>query len=81
MQERVTEERARQHARSSHRFSATMTVREAIDAHPQARWALTAWQFGGCGHCTISQEESLAEVAESYGIPLERLLTTLNGLA
>jgi hypothetical protein len=81
MYEARSEERVRERARPSRRFHATMTVAEAIEMHPQARWELTSWQFGGGGYCAISRDESLAEAAERCGIPLDRLLSNLNRLA
>jgi hypothetical protein len=80
MQERTREEERPQRLRRSKRFHGAMTVGEAIDLHPRARWVISSYQFGGCGHCGVSNEETLAAVAETYAIPLEKLLGELNGL-
>lgn len=80
MQEPRSEDRGSERARPSRRFHAAMTVGEALDTHPRARWVVTSYQLGGGGQCAVSDEESLAAVAEPYGITLERLLADLNAL-
>jgi hypothetical protein len=62
------------------RFEADTVVSDALAMHPSARWVFAAWHLGGCRECERSDTETLAELAEGYGIPLERFLADLNGL-
>lgn len=57
-----------------------MTVGEALAFHPGARWVFTAYHIGGCSHCAMSEEETLAQLAEGYGLSLEKLIRDLNSL-
>ena len=57
-----------------------MTVSEALDAHPSARWVFAAYHIGGCRECPSSPTETLEEVAVGYKLPLERFLADLNSL-
>jgi len=61
-------------------FNADMTVADALVAHPHVRWVLAAYHISGCVQCDARHDETLAEVAEGYKLPLERLLADLNGL-
>src|SRR5437016_5044789 len=61
-------------------FNGGMTVAEVLEQHPHARWVFAAWQIRGCAGCDARHDETLAEVAEGYKLPLERLLADLNGL-
>ena len=57
-----------------------MTVGEAMTFHPNARWVFASYHLGGCTHCAVSNEETLAQVAVGYGISLEKLIGDLNSL-
>ena len=61
-------------------FEAGMTVGEAMALHPNARWVFASYHLGGCSHCAISTEETIGQVAEGYGVPLDKLLDDLNSL-
>jgi hybrid cluster-associated redox disulfide protein len=61
-------------------FSPQTRVDEALRIHPKARWVFAAYHIAGCNGCERAPEETLAEVAEGYGLPLERLLNDLNSL-
>lgn len=61
-------------------FQPETVVAEALAMHPKARWVFAAWHLGGCNGCERSSNETLAEVAEGYRIPLENLLRDLNAL-
>lgn len=61
-------------------FTPATVVAEALRQHPKARWVFAAYHLGGCTGCGRSQEETLAEVAEGYRIPLEDFLRDLNSL-
>lgn len=64
----------------SERFTEVMTVEEALAAHPHVRWVFAAYHLFGCTSCPSSAAETIAEVAEGYKLPLERLLADLNSL-
>jgi len=61
-------------------FSPETRVDEALRIHPKARWVFAAYHIGGCNSCERSSEETLAQVAEGYGLALDRLLADLNAL-
>lgn len=61
-------------------FTPEMTVEAAMAHHPKARWVFAAYQLQGCSQCAASGDETLAEVAEGYGIALEKLVGDLNSL-
>ena len=61
-------------------FHPGMTVDEAFSAHPHARWVFAAYHLSGCNGCSRSSAETLAEVAQGYELPLEKLLADLNSL-
>lgn len=61
-------------------FVPEMTVGEALASHPAARWVFAAYHIGGCSECAMSEEETLAQLAEGYGLPLEKLIRDLNTL-
>lgn len=64
----------------SSRFVPSTVVAEALGMHPKVRWVFAAYHLSGCSGCERSGDETLEEVAEGYGIPLERLLGDLNAL-
>jgi hybrid cluster-associated redox disulfide protein len=63
------------------KFDANMTVGDALSRHPSVRWVFAAYHIGGCNGCSKVDDETLAEVAEGYKLPLERLLADLNALS
>ena len=65
---------------TSTNFDANMTVGDALARHPNARWVFAAYHIGGCNGCARVDDETLAQVAEGYKLPLERLLADLNSL-
>ena len=64
----------------SPRFHKDLTVGEAFALNPRARAVFANFHLGGCSHCAISEFETIEQVAEGYGIPLEMILDTLNAL-
>lgn len=62
------------------KFTADMTVDEAMRLHPDVGMILAGFHLGGCAHCGINQIETLEQVCMGYGIPIESLLDTLNSL-
>jgi hybrid cluster-associated redox disulfide protein len=65
---------------TSTNFDANMTVGDALARHPSARWVFAAYHIGGCNGCSRVDDETLAQVAEGYKLPLDRLLADLNSL-
>ncbi|PYQ30634.1 MAG: disulfide oxidoreductase [Acidobacteria bacterium] len=61
-------------------FSPETRVDEALRTHPKARWVFAAYHIGGCNSCERASDETLAQVAEGYALPLQRLLDDLNSL-
>jgi len=61
-------------------FTPNMTVNEVLQAHPEAGLVLASYHLGGCSHCGINQVETLEQVCNAYGIPLEAILSSLNDL-
>ena len=67
-------------AAAAQQFVADMTVGQAMALHANARWVFASYHLGGCSHCAISNEETIEQVAEGYGVPLDKLLEDLNSL-
>lgn len=65
---------------TQHQFQPNMTVEEALALHPAAKWVFASYHLGGCSNCDSASDETLAEVAEGYGLSLEKLLNDLNSL-
>ena len=61
-------------------FTGDMTIREAIERHPESALVLASYHLGGCSHCGINQVETLQQVCAAYGIPIDALLSSLNDL-
>ena len=62
-------------------FTAETIVADALTKHPKVRWVFAAYHLGHCSGCGRAGDETLAEVAEGYRIPLNDLLRDLNSLA
>ena len=61
-------------------FRTDMTVEQAFRQHAGARRVFAKFHLGGCSNCAISETETVAEVSEGYGIPLEMLMSELEAL-
>jgi len=61
-------------------FNAEMTVAEAMAQHPRAREVFAGYHLGGCAHCSISEYETIQQICDGYGVPVETLIETLNSL-
>ena len=61
-------------------FNKGMTVDEAFRTHAGARRVFAKFHLGGCSHCSISEHETIEQVSEGYGIPLDMLLEELEKL-
>jgi hybrid cluster-associated redox disulfide protein len=64
----------------SSKFHQGLTVGEAFALHPGARAVFANFHLGGCSHCAISEFETLEQVSEAYGIPLEMIMDALHAL-
>jgi len=65
---------------SETRFTPEMTVDQAFKVHAGARRVFARFHLGGCSNCAISESHTIGAVSEDYGIPLQMLLDSLNGL-
>lgn len=61
-------------------FTPDMTIRQAMDLHPEAGLVLASYHLGGCSHCGVNQIETLGQVCSAYGIPVDALISSLNDL-
>ncbi|MBI3098545.1 MAG: disulfide oxidoreductase [Planctomycetes bacterium] len=62
------------------RFTREMTVGEAQKVHPQVGQVFASFHIGGCSHCSVPESATLEQIGTQYGIPVEFLLSSLNGL-
>jgi hybrid cluster-associated redox disulfide protein len=62
-------------------FQPDMTVGEAMQLHPRAREVFAGFHLGGCAHCAISEFETIRQICEGYGVPVDMLIGSLNSLA
>jgi hybrid cluster-associated redox disulfide protein len=61
-------------------FSKDLTVEQAFKVHAGARRVFARFHLGGCSNCSISEHETIEQVSQGYGIPLEVLMAELNKL-
>jgi hybrid cluster-associated redox disulfide protein len=61
-------------------FTKEMTVSEALALHPDARAVFAGFHLGGCAHCQIAEFETIEQICDGYGVPVDMLLGTLNSL-
>lgn len=61
-------------------FQPEMTVREAQMLHPQTQQILANFHLGGCSHCAVEPDDTLAKVCHDNGLDLNVLLNNLNML-
>jgi hybrid cluster-associated redox disulfide protein len=61
-------------------FDKDMTVEQAFKAHAGARRVFARFHLGGCSNCAISETETIEQVSEGYGIPLNMLMADLENL-
>lgn len=59
-------------------FSPEITVREALLMHPQSEQVLAQFHLGGCDHCAVEPDQTLAQVSEQAGVDVQQLVGTLN---
>jgi hybrid cluster-associated redox disulfide protein len=61
-------------------FSKDLTVEQAFKVHAGARRVFARFHLGGCSNCAISEHETIEQVSQGYGIPLDILMAELNKL-
>lgn len=61
-------------------FNKDMTVEQAFRTHAGAKRVFARFHLGGCSHCAISETETIEQVSEGYGIPLNLLMADLEKL-
>jgi hybrid cluster-associated redox disulfide protein len=61
-------------------FSKELTVEQAFKVHAGARRVFAKFHLGGCSNCAISEHETVEQVSQGYGIPLDMLMSELNKL-
>lgn len=61
-------------------FSKDLTVEQAFKVHAGARRVFAKFHLGGCSNCSISEHETVEQVSQGYGIPLDMLMSELNKL-
>jgi hybrid cluster-associated redox disulfide protein len=59
--------------------TADMTMAQALRADPNLPAILMRFHIGGCSMCGFEETDTVAQVADDNGIPVERLLAALNG--
>lgn len=83
LQERLQDETARLRValrQQAHgpAFSPEMSVREALLTHPQAAQIFAGFHLGGCDHCAVEPDATLAQVSAQAGIDVQQLVGNLN---
>jgi hybrid cluster-associated redox disulfide protein len=61
-------------------FNRDMTIGDAMAKHPRAKEVFAGFHLGGCAHCGIADFETIGQVCEGYGVPVDELLNTLETL-
>lgn len=83
VQERLQEESARlrvalRQQAPNPSFAPEMTVREALLMHPQTEQILAGFHLGGCDHCAVEPDVTLAQASAQAGIDVQQLVGNLN---
>ncbi len=55
-----------------------MTIAEALKIEPGVSKVMAAFHIGGCSSCSVSEHESIAEAAASYGVDIMEFMNTLH---
>ncbi len=59
-------------------FTAETRIGDAVSVDPDLPVVLMRFHIGGCSLCGFEPEQTIAEVAEDNGVPVEALLAALN---
>lgn len=65
--------------REKPQVTATTRMGDAIRDDPNLPMILMRFHIGGCSMCGFEQDDTVEDVAEANGVPLEDLLAALNG--
>jgi hybrid cluster-associated redox disulfide protein len=57
-----------------------MTVGEAMKVNSDVALVFSSFHLGGCSHCSINDMETIEQVCQGYGVPVEDLIQSLNNL-
>jgi hypothetical protein len=60
-------------------ITADTRIGDALRADPGLPAVLMRFHIGGCSACGFEESDTVAQVAEDNGVPVERLLAALNG--
>ena len=61
-------------------FHKGLSVGEVIALHPQASSVLAEYHLSDCSSCSITDNHILGDAARDYGVNIDHLLASLNGL-
>jgi hybrid cluster-associated redox disulfide protein len=61
-------------------FYGSMTIDQAMKAHPDAVYVMSSYGLTGCSSCKINTMETLDQACQGYGIRIDLLLESLNNL-
>ncbi len=61
-------------------FRPDMSVGDAMQVHPDAGLVFSSYHLGGCSHCSINEMETIEQVCQGYGVPVDQLIESLNNL-
>ena len=61
-------------------FNKDMTISQAIAVHPRAKEVFAGFHLGGCAHCHVAEYETIEQVCDGYGVPINIFLLTLEKL-
>lgn len=62
----------------SDQFTAETKMAEAMAADPNLPVVLMQFHIGGCSMCGFEDGDTIEQVAEDNGVPVDRLLEALN---
>lgn len=60
------------------KLTAETRMGDAVRANPDLPVVLMRFHIGGCTMCGFEDDDTIAQVAEDNGVPIERLLAALN---
>ena len=69
-----------EHQRKPKKFSPNMLINEALQLHEEAASVFSTYHLPNCSMCVVRFEETLAEAAQAYDLPLIEWLEDLNHL-
>ncbi len=82
MQKELTSLRAEVRWRSGATvFHPQMKLSDAIAIDARVRDVFSHFHIGGCSACAVDEEQSIEQVATSYGLTIEQLMAALTGLS